>query len=72
MTVESMMTAPFVTVESHQSTGKSQEMMSNEGIRHVGVWAGKTITGLVSIRNLLVFYKCGVEATYSEPRMGID
>jgi signal-transduction protein with cAMP-binding, CBS, and nucleotidyltransferase domain len=65
MTIESSMTAPFVTIESHQSPGKAQEMMSDEGVRHLVVREGKTITGLVSIRDLLVFYKSRAEAEYS-------
>lgn len=72
MTIESIMTAPFVTIESHQSPGKAQEMMSDEGVRHLVVREGKTITGLVSIRDLPVFYKSRAEAAYSEPRIGID
>ena len=72
MTVESIMTAPFVTIESHQSPMEAQEMMSDEGVRHLVVREGKTITGVVSIRDLLVFYKSRADATYSEPRIGID
>ena len=72
MTVGSIMTTPFVTIESHQSPGVAQEMMSNEGVRHLVVREGKTITGVVSIRDLLVFYKQRAEPTYSEPRIGID
>ena len=59
-------------IESHQSPGEAQEMMSNEGVRHLVVREGKTITGVVSIRDLLVFYKQRAEPTYSEPRIGID
>jgi signal-transduction protein with cAMP-binding, CBS, and nucleotidyltransferase domain len=72
MTVGSIMTTPFVTIESHQSPGEAQEMMSNEGVRHLVVREGKTNTGVVSIRDLLVFYKQRAEPTYSEPRIGID
>ncbi len=72
MTVESIMTAPFVTIESHQSPCEAQEVMSDEGVRHLVVREGKTITGLVSIRDLLVFYKSRAEGTYSEPKIGID
>ena len=72
MTVESIMTAPFVTIGSHQSPREAQEMMSDEGVRHLVVREGKAITGVVSIRDLLVFYKGRVETTYSEPKIGID
>ena len=72
MTVERIMTAPFVTIQSHQSPREAQEMMSDEGVRHLVVREGKTITRVVSIRDLLVFYKSRVDATYSEPKIGID
>ncbi|MDH3769706.1 MAG: CBS domain-containing protein, partial [Nitrospirota bacterium] len=72
MTVQSIMTAPLVTIGSHQSPREAQEMMSEEGVRHLVVREGKTITGMVSIRDLLVFYKSRAETTYSEPRIGID
>ena len=70
------MTAPFVTIESHQSPREAQEMMSEEGVRHLVVQKGKTITGLISIRDFLVFYKVFYKSrakpTYSEPKIGID
>lgn len=72
MSVESIMTAPFVTIESHQSPREAQEMMSDEDVRHLVVREGKTITGLVSIRNLLVFYKSRAEIPYAEPKIGIN
>ena len=72
MAVESIMTTLFGTIESHQSPREAQEMMSDEGVRHLDVREGKTITGVVSIGDLLVFYKSRAETTYSEPRIGID
>ena len=72
MTVESIMTAPFVTIGAHQSPSEAQEMMSDEGVRHLVVREGKTITGVVSIRDLLVFYKSRAEPIYAEPKIGID
>ena len=72
MGIESIMTAPFVTIESHQSPREAQEMMSAEGVRHLVVREGKAITGVVSIRDLLVFYKRRAEPTYSEPKIGVD
>ncbi len=72
MTVQSIMTAPLITIGSHQSPREAQEMMSEEGVRHLVVREGKTITGMVSVRDLLVFYKSRAETNYSEPRIGID
>jgi len=52
MTVGSIMTAPFITIESKRSPGVAQELMADEGVRHLVVREGETVTGLVSIRNL--------------------
>ncbi len=70
MTVHNRLTRS--AIGSHQSPREAQEMMSDQGVRHLVVREGKTITGLVSIRDLLVFYKSLAEPTYSEPRIGID
>ena len=46
--------------------------MSEAGVRHLVVQEGQTITGLVSIRDLLVFYKRQAEPVFSEPKIGVD
>ena len=72
ITVESIMTTPFITIDSKQSPREAQQMMADAGVRHLVVREGGSITGLVSIRDLLVFYKNTVEPQYSEPKIGVD
>jgi len=46
--------------------------MADAGVRHLVVREGETVTGLVSIRDLLAFYKNQAEIKYSEPKIGVD
>ena len=72
MTVESIMTAPFITIESKQSPREAHQIMADSGVRHLVVKEGSAMTGLVSIRDLLVFYKNTAEENFSEPKIGVD
>ncbi|MGE3787517.1 MAG: cyclic nucleotide-binding/CBS domain-containing protein [Nitrospirales bacterium] len=72
MTVESIMTTPFITIESQQSPREAHQIMADSGVRHLVVKEGTAITGLVSIRDLLVFYKNTAEENFSEPKIGVD
>ena len=72
ITVESIMTAPFITIESRRSPDAAQELMADSGIRHLIVREGETVTGVVSVRDLLAFYKSLAETEYSEPKIGVD
>ena len=72
MTVESIMTAPFITIDSKRNPHEAQELMADSDVRHVIVREGETVIGLVSIGDLLAFYKSLAETEYSEPKIGID
>jgi CBS domain-containing protein len=72
LTVEKIMTAPFITIETKQSPRGAQQLMAEAGVRHLVVRDGESISGLVSIRDLLIFYKNKVEPAFSEPKIGID
>ena len=72
MTVESIMNTPFITIESKQSPREAHQIMADSGVRHLVVREGTAITGLVSIRDLLVFYKNTAEEKFSEPKIGVD
>jgi signal-transduction protein with cAMP-binding, CBS, and nucleotidyltransferase domain len=72
MTVESIMTAPFITIDANRSPREAHQMMADAGVRHLVVREGERITGLVSVRDLLIFYKTTAELKYSEPRIGVD
>ena len=78
MTVEKIMTSPICTIEGSQSVDDAQDMMGDLGVRHLAVTQGGEIVGVVSVRDLLMFYKryaqskISQEQTYSEPKIGQD
>jgi CBS domain-containing protein len=78
MTVEKIMTSPICTIEGSQSVDDAQDMMGDLGIRHLAVTKGGEIVGVISVRDLLLFYKryaqskISQEQMYSEPKIGQD
>jgi CBS domain-containing protein len=75
MTVEKIMTSPICTIEGSQSVDDAQDMMADQGVRHLAVTKASEIVGVVSVRDLLLFYKryaqskIPAEQTYSEPKI---
>ena len=67
MTVQSIMTTPIATIESTRTIQDAHDMMGDLGVRHLGVTAGGTLVGLVSVRDLLISFK-----SFSEPRITQD
>ena len=67
VTVHSIMTAPIVTIESIRTVQDAHDMMGDLGIRHLGVTEGGKLVGLVSVRDLLVYFK-----RVSEPKITQD
>ncbi|HEU4683733.1 MAG TPA: CBS domain-containing protein [Nitrospira sp.] len=78
LTVEDIMTSPICTIEADQSVDDAQDMMGDLGIRHLGVTKNGEIAGVVSVRDLLLFYKryaqskIDPEMGYEEPKIGQD
>lgn len=78
LTVEKIMTAPICTIEGGQSVDDAQDMMGDLGVRHLGVTRGGEIVGVVSVRDLLLFYKRYAQSKispiveYSEPKIAQD
>ncbi len=67
VTVQSIMTSPIVTIESIRTVQDAHDMMGDLGIRHLGVTEGGKLVGLVSVRDLLVYFK-----RVSEPKITQD
>ncbi|MGQ0810987.1 MAG: CBS domain-containing protein [Nitrospiraceae bacterium] len=67
MMVEAIMTNPITTIESTRTAHDAHDMMGDLGIRHLGVTEGGKIVGMVSVRDLLVFYQ-----RVSEPKITQD
>ena len=78
LTVEKIMTTPICTIEGSQTVDDAQDMMGDLGVRHLGVTKGGEIVGVVSVRDLLLFYKryaqskIGPAMGYSEPKIMQD
>ena len=78
LTVEKIMTTPICTIEGSQSIDDAQDMMADLGVRHLAVTQAGEIIGVVSVRDVLMFYKryaqskVPAEAPYSEPKIFQD
>ena len=78
MTVEKIMTSPICTIEGSQSVDDAQDMMGDLGVRHLAVTKSGEIVGVVSVRDVMMFYKryaqssIKPEAPYSEPKISQD
>jgi len=66
-TVESIMTTPLPTIQLTQTSHDALDLMGDLGLRHLVVCDGPQIVGLVSARDLLVYF-----GSVSEPRIGVD
>ena len=67
VTAEKIMSSPIVTIESYRSNGDASDMMSDLGVRHLGVTENGKIVGIISVRDLLVAAK-----RISEPKITQD
>ena len=78
LTVEKIMTSPIRSIERSQSVDDAQDMMADLGVRHLAVTNSDGIVGVVSVRDLLLFYKryaqskISTDQTYSEPKIMQD
>jgi CBS domain-containing protein len=78
LTVEKIMTTPLCTIESNQSVDDAQDMMGDLGVRHLAVTKAGAIVGVISVRDLLMFYKRYAQSKidpsqgYPEPKIGQD
>ncbi|TKS61992.1 MAG: CBS domain-containing protein [Nitrospira sp.] len=78
LTVEKIMTTPICTIEGNRPVDDAQEMMGDLGVRHLGVTQAGEIVGVISVRDLLLFYKryaqskISQEEQYSEPKIMQD
>lgn len=67
MTVEKIMTSPICSIEGTRTVNDAQDMMGDLGVRHLGVTEGGVLVGVISVRDLLVYYQ-----RYSEPKIMQD
>ncbi len=64
---ENIMTTPIAGIETTRSVRDAHDMMGDLGVRHLVARDAGKIVGIVSVRDLLTFYK-----SYSEPKITQD
>ena len=65
--VEAIMSAPIASIEIQRTPQDAHDMMADLGVRHLAVTDKGKIVGLLSVRDLLVYFK-----RVSEPRITQD
>lgn len=55
--VESIMSSPIITLEAQSTPEEVNDLMKEKGIRHLAVTEGGEIVGIVSVRDLLRYFK---------------
>jgi CBS domain-containing protein len=56
-TVESVMTKPIITIDVKQTADDANALMSEKAIRHLAVTENNKIIGVLSVRDLLIYFK---------------
>lgn len=65
--VEKIMSEPLISLEQTRSPQDAFDLMGDMGVRHLAITDHGKIIGILSVRDLLVYFK-----KQSEPQMGID
>ena len=65
--VETIMSSPIASIDIQRTPQDAHDMMADLGVRHLGVTDKGKIVGLLSVRDLLVYFK-----RVSEPRITQD
>jgi len=56
-TVESIMTKPIITIDVKKTAEDANALMSEKAIRHLAVTENDQIIGILSVRDLLIYFK---------------
>ena len=57
LTVDAVMSAPLISIDLKKSPKEASDIMSEKGIRHLAVTEHGRIVGMLSVRDLLIYYK---------------
>jgi len=55
--VRGIMSSPIITIDIDRPASDASDIMGERGIRHLGVTDGGKIVGVISVRDLLRYYK---------------
>ena len=57
VSVQSVMSAPLITIDASASAHDASDLMAQAGIRHLAVVDGGEVVGILSVRDLLRYFK---------------
>jgi len=57
ISVRSVMSAPLITIDVTASAHDASDLMAQAGIRHLAVVEGGEVAGILSVRDLLCYFK---------------
>lgn len=55
--VRNVMSSPIISIEIDRTAGSASDLMAEKGVRHLAVTDGGKIVGVLSVRDLLRYYK---------------
>jgi CBS domain-containing protein len=56
-TIDSVMSSPLITIDIKRSPKEANDIMSERGVRHLAVTEYGRIVGMLSVRDLLIYFK---------------
>ncbi len=56
-TIESVMSSPLISIDIKRSPKEANDIMSERGVRHLAVTEYGRIVGMLSVRDLLIYFK---------------
>lgn len=57
LTVKELMSSPIITIDRKMSPHYARDLMADRRIRHLGVTEEGEIVGVISVRDLLAYFK---------------
>ena len=57
LTVKELMSSPIITIDRKMSPHSARDLMADRRIRHLGVTEEGKIVGVISVRDLLAYFK---------------
>ena len=65
--VSEIMSRPVITLDEKLTPQDAHDQMGDQGVRHLGITHQGEIVGIISVRDILLYFK-----RQSEPKLGID
>lgn len=56
-TVRNVMSSPIISIDIGRATNEANDLMGEKGIRHLAITDSGKIVGIISVRDLLRYYK---------------